>query len=146
MRSVVQRCEGASVTVDGQVVGEFTGRGLVVLVGITHEDTEETAEKLARKVWGLRIFEDPAGGPELSASDLAAPILVISQFTLYGETRKGRRPTWDRAAPGHVAEPLVDSFVKSLRAIGAGVQTGRFGAQMSVKMANDGPMTMFLEI
>ena len=130
--------------VDGEVVGAFEGPGLVVLVGVTHDDTADVAATLARKVFGLRLF-DGAEGPEQSASDLGLPLLVISQFTLYGETRKGRRPTWDAAAPGPIAEPLVDAFAQALRDAGARVETGRFGADMQVTFTNDGPITIILD-
>ncbi len=141
MRAVVQRVDGASVVVDGETVGEISGEGLCVLVGVTHEDTGETAERLARKLWSLRVLQD-----ERSCSDTGAPLLVISQFTLYGDARKGRRPTWNAAAPGVVAEPLVDEVVARLRALGATVETGRFGAQMRVSLTNDGPFTVLIEV
>ncbi|WP_062208154.1 D-aminoacyl-tRNA deacylase [Streptomyces sp. NBRC 109706] len=141
MRAVVQRVDGASVTVDGETVGEIVGQGLCVLVGATHQDTPETAAKLARKLWGLRILEG-----EKSCSDIGAPLLVVSQFTLHGDARKGRRPTWAAAAPGELAEPLVDAVVADLRALGATVATGRFGARMRVSLTNDGPFTVLLEI
>ena len=144
MRAVVQRADGAQVTVDGEVIGAFEGPGLVVLVGVTHDDTADVASALARKVLGLRLF-DRAEGPEQSASDLGLPVLVISQFTLYGDTRKGRRPTWDAAAPASVAEPLVDAFADALRDLGAQVETGRFGADMRVSFTNDGPITLILD-
>ncbi|QKW32064.1 D-tyrosyl-tRNA(Tyr) deacylase [Nocardiopsis flavescens] len=141
MRSVVQRVSHASVTVDGEVVGEVTSPGLMALVGVTHTDTEAEAAKLARKLWTLRILED-----ERSCSDIDAPLLVVSQFTLYGDARKGRRPTWQAAAPGPVAEPLVDAVVKELRELGATVATGVFGARMSVGLTNEGPFTVLLEV
>ena len=128
------------MTVDGEVVGSILGPGLCVLVGVTHEDTPEQAALLARKLWSLRVLEG-----EKSCSDLDAPLLVISQFTLYGDARKGRRPTWNAAAPGPVAEPLVDEVVAQLRALGATVETGRFGADMKVSLVNDGPFTVLLE-
>ncbi|SEM39696.1 D-aminoacyl-tRNA deacylase [Streptacidiphilus jiangxiensis] len=140
MRAVAQRVTEASVTVDGEVVGSILGPGLCVLVGVTHEDTPEQAALMARKLWSLRILEG-----EKSCSDLNAPLLVISQFTLYGDARKGRRPTWNAAAPGPVAEPLVDEVVAQLRALGATVATGRFGADMKVSLTNDGPFTVVLE-
>ena len=140
MRAVAQRVTEASVTVDGEVVGSILGPGLCVLVGVTHEDTPEQAALMARKLWSLRILEG-----EKSCSDLNAPLLVISQFTLYGDARKGRRPTWNAAAPGPVAEPLVDEVVAQLRALGATVATGRFGADMKVSLTNDGPFTVLLE-
>lgn len=141
MRAVAQRVSQASVAVDGEVVGQITGPGLMVLVGATHTDTVEQAATLARKLWTLRILED-----EKSCSDLGAPLLVISQFTLYGDARKGRRPTWQAAAPGTVAEPLVDAVVKELRELGAEVATGVFGAQMSVDLTNEGPFTVMVEV
>ncbi|HEV2371659.1 MAG TPA: D-aminoacyl-tRNA deacylase [Streptosporangiaceae bacterium] len=141
MRAVVQRVSQASVTVDGQVVAAIDEPGLVVLVGVTHQDSPGTAAKLAAKLWGLRILEG-----EKSCSDVAAPLLVISQFTLYADTRKGRRPSWLAAAPGPVAEPLVDAVVSSLRGLGARVATGVFGAHMEVSLTNDGPITIILEL
>ncbi|HEX3387782.1 MAG TPA: D-aminoacyl-tRNA deacylase [Streptosporangiaceae bacterium] len=141
MRAVVQRVTQASVAVDGQAVGTIAGPGLLVLVGITHDDTPEKAAKLAAKLWGLRILDG-----EKSCSDVSAPLLVISQFTLYADTRKGRRPTWQAAAPGPVAEPLVDAVVAALRELGASVQTGVFGADMQVSLVNDGPVTLVLDL
>ncbi|MBB4892029.1 D-tyrosyl-tRNA(Tyr) deacylase [Streptomyces olivoverticillatus] len=141
MRAVVQRVDGASVAVDGRVVGEIIGEGLCVLVGVTHTDTPEQAGQLARKLWSLRVLEE-----EKSCSDVGAPLLVISQFTLYGDARKGRRPTWNAAAPGAVAEPLVDEVVARLRALGARVETGRFGADMKVSLTNNGPFTVLVEV
>ncbi|WP_028649968.1 D-aminoacyl-tRNA deacylase [Nocardiopsis sp. CNT312] len=141
MRAVVQRVSHASVTVDGEVVGRITEPGLTALVGATHTDTEEQARKVARKLWTLRILED-----ENSCSDTGAPLLVISQFTLYGDARKGRRPTWQAAAPGPVAEPLVDIVVEELRGLGARVETGVFGARMSVALTNEGPFTVLIEV
>jgi D-tyrosyl-tRNA(Tyr) deacylase len=154
MRAVVQRVDGASVAVeDGpsgegtqnggrpETVGEISGEGLCVLVGVTHDDTPATAARLASKLWTLRILDG-----EKSCSDVGAPLLVISQFTLYGDARKGRRPTWQAAAPGDVAEPLVDEVVAQLRALGAEVATGRFGAKMRVSLTNDGPFTVLLEV
>ncbi|GLW65333.1 D-aminoacyl-tRNA deacylase [Actinomadura rubrobrunea] len=131
----------ASVTVDGRVVGAIDGPGLLVLVGVTHDDTPEQARKLAAKLWGLRILPE-----EKSCSDVGAPLLVVSQFTLYGDARKGRRPSWSAAAPGPVAEPLVDAVVAELRALGAKVETGVFGADMKVALVNDGPVTLILEV
>ncbi|VTR78012.1 D-aminoacyl-tRNA deacylase [Cellulomonas hominis] len=140
MRAVVQRASRASVTVDGQVVGSFDGQGLVVLVGVTPGDGPAQVQHLARKIAELRILRD-----ERSAVDVGAPVLVVSQFTLYGDTRKGRRPTWNAAAPGPVAEPLVDAVVADLRARGLTVATGVFGADMAVELVNDGPVTLLLE-
>lgn len=141
MRAVVQRVDGADVVVAGEVVGEIRGEGLCVLVGVTHEDTPAKAAQLARKLWSLRMLND-----EKSCSDTGAPLLVVSQFTLYGDARKGRRPTWNAAAPGEVAEPLVDEVVRCLRDLGAHVETGRFGASMRVSLTNDGPFTVLLEM
>ena len=144
MRAVVQRVASASVSVAGEQVGAIDGPGLLVLVGVTHDDTETAAARLATKVHGLRIFDGPDG--ELSAADLGLPLLVVSQFTLYGDTRKGRRPTWTAAAPREVAEPLVEQVVATLRAAGATVATGVFGADMQVALVNDGPVTVLLEV
>src|SRR3984885_5881066 len=141
MRAVVQRVSSASVTVDGAVIGAIDEPGLLVLVGVTHDDTAAKAEKLAAKVWGLRILDG-----EKSCSDLNAPLLVVSQFTLYADTSRGRRPTWNNAAPGAVAEPLVDAVVAELRALGARVETGKFGADMKVALVNDGPITIIIEL
>lgn len=140
MRVVVQRALSGRVEVDGRVVGELPSPGLVVLVGVTHDDDESLAARLAEKVWGLRILAD-----ERSASDLFAPLLVVSQFTLYANTRKGRRPSWNDAAPGPVSEPLVEAFVRSLRDLGAHVETGVFGADMQVHLVNDGPVTIVID-
>jgi D-tyrosyl-tRNA(Tyr) deacylase len=140
MRAVVQRVTQASVTVDGQVVGAISEPGLAVLIGISHDDTPAKAAKLAAKLWGLRILDG-----EKSCSDIAAPLLVISQSTLYADTSKGRRPAWGKAAPGPVAEPLVDAVVAELRTRGAHVETGIFGADMKVALVNDGPVTIIVE-
>ncbi|MFV2172144.1 D-aminoacyl-tRNA deacylase [Actinomadura sp. LOL_016] len=141
MRAVVQRVSSASVTVADRVVGAVDGPGLMVLVGVTHDDDEAKARKMAAKLWGLRILHG-----EKSCSDVGAPLLVVSQFTLYGDARKGRRPGWTAAAPGPVAEPLVDAVVTELRALGAEVETGEFGADMRVALVNDGPITLVLEM
>lgn len=143
MRGILQRVTRASVSVDGEVIGECPGPGALVLVGVTHEDTLEQAKTLARKIAELRIFED-----ETSIQDRAkeASVLVVSQFTLYGDVRKGRRPSWSKAAPGPVAEPLVDAVVEELRNRGIHVETGRFGAMMSVELVNDGPYTLVIEV
>ncbi len=143
MRLLVQRVTSARVTVAGEVVGEIqpSTQGLLALVGVTHDDDVPKAARLAEKLWQLRILDD-----EKAAADIGAPILVVSQFTLYGNTTKGRRPTWNAAAPGPVAEPLVDAFCEALRALGAQVQTGVFGADMSVELVNDGPVTVMLEL
>ena len=141
MRAVAQRVSQASVSVDGAVIGAIDGPGLLVLVGVTHDDTVEKARKLAAKLWGMRILDG-----EKSCSDLGAPLLVVSQFTLYADTSKGRRPSWNNAAPGPVAEPLVDAVVAELRALGATVETGKFGADMKVALVNDGPITIIVEL
>jgi D-aminoacyl-tRNA deacylase len=141
MRAVAQRVSRASVAVADLVVGAIEEPGLMVLVGVTHDDTAEHAAKLAAKLWGLRILRG-----EKSCSDVDAPLLVISQFTLYAELAKGRRPSWSAAAPGPVAEPLVEAVVRSLRDLGARVQTGVFGAEMQVSLVNDGPVTIMIEI
>ena len=131
----------ASVTVNGQVIGAVDEPGLLVFVGVTHDDTVDKAKKLAAKLWGLRILDG-----EKSCSDLGAPLLVVSQFTLYADTAKGRRPTWNNAAPGPVAEPLVAAVVDELRRLGARVETGEFGASMKVALVNDGPVTIIVEL
>jgi D-aminoacyl-tRNA deacylase len=141
MRAVVQRVSQASVTVDGRVVGKLDEPGLLVLVGVTHSDTREQADRLAEKLWGLRILDD-----EKSSADVGAPLLVVSQFTLYGDTSKGRRPSWSAAAPRSVAEPLVGAVVAALRRRGARVETGVFGAMMQVALVNDGPVTIILDV
>lgn len=143
MRILVQRVTSASVTVDGEIVGAIApdGQGLLALVGVTHDDDVSKADRLAEKLWQLRILDD-----EKSAADVDAPILVVSQFTLYANTAKGRRPTWNAAAPGAVAEPLVTAFADALRGLGAHVETGVFGAHMDVELVNDGPVTVQLEL
>ncbi len=140
MRAVVQRVLEASVAVDGEVVAAVAGPGLLVLLGVTHDDGPAQVRWTARKVWDLRILRD-----ERSASDVAGPILVVSQFTLYGDARKGRRPTWNAAAPGAVSEPLYEAVCSELERLGATVARGRFGADMQVALVNDGPVTMILE-
>jgi D-aminoacyl-tRNA deacylase len=140
VRAVVQRVSRASVTVDGDPVGRID-HGLLVLVGVTHSDDEGTARTLARKVHGLRILP----GERSIADDPAAAVLVVSQFTLYGDTRRGRRPSWSAAAPRSTAEPLVTAVVVALRDLGTPVATGRFGAPMAVELVNDGPVTVLLE-
>lgn len=149
----MQRASGARVVVGDEVVGAFEGPGLVVLVGVTHDDGVGQAHRLAAKIHDLRVFEPrhsavptDDGRRELSASELGLPILVVSQFTLYGDTRKGRRPTWTAAAPGPVAEPLVDAVVEALRERGAVVATGVFGADMRVELTNDGPITLVIDV
>jgi D-tyrosyl-tRNA(Tyr) deacylase len=148
VRAVVQRVERASVTVvDGdrrEVVGSV-GRGLCVLVGVTHDDAPDAARKLADKVWHLRVFDDVDGVMNRSAADVGADVLVVSQFTLYGDTTRGRRPSWIAAARPEVAEPLVDAVVDALRELGATVATGRFRTDMRVELVNDGPVTVLLE-
>ncbi|MGH3676002.1 MAG: D-aminoacyl-tRNA deacylase [Mycobacterium sp.] len=143
MRVLVQRVSSASVSVDGEVVGAIRpdGQGLVALVGVTHDDDVDKARRLAEKLWQLRILDD-----EQSAADVGAPILVVSQFTLYANTAKGRRPTWNAAAAGAVAEPLVTAFADALRHLGAQVETGVFGEHMQVELVNDGPVTVLLEV
>ncbi|MEW2380669.1 D-aminoacyl-tRNA deacylase [Micromonospora sp. NPDC047707] len=140
MRAVVQTVGRASVTVDGEVVGAID-EGLLVLLGVTHADTPQIAQTMARKVHELRILDD-----ERSAADTGAPILVVSQFTLYGDARKGRRPSWTAAAPAEVAEPLVTEVVEALRARGAKVETGRFRTHMLVESVNVGPRTVLLDL
>jgi D-aminoacyl-tRNA deacylase len=142
VRAVVSRVSTAAVTVDGEVAGEI-GPGLLSLVGVGRDDDEGAARALARKIHELRIFPGPDG--EVSASDLGLPVLVVSQFTLYADTRKGRRPSWQDAATGDVAEPLVDTLVEELRLRGCTVATGVFGARMQVSSVNEGPMTLLLE-
>jgi D-tyrosyl-tRNA(Tyr) deacylase len=143
VRAVVSRVSTAAVTVDGRVVGEI-GRGLLSLVGVGRTDDVAAARAMARKIHELRIF--PAGDGEVSAQDLGLPVLVISQFTLYADTRKGRRPSWQDAAPGELAEPLVEEVSAELRRRGCTVATGVFGAKMQVSSVNDGPMTLVLEV
>lgn len=140
MRAVLQRVTHARVRVAGETVGEIDGPGLVALVGATHDDGPEQVDLIVRKIADLRIMRD-----ERSAADLGAPVLVVSQFTLYADTRKGRRPTWSAAAPGAVAEPLVEQVVVGLRERGLTVATGLFGAQMEVEITGDGPVTILLE-
>ncbi|BBY37130.1 D-aminoacyl-tRNA deacylase [Mycobacterium mantenii] len=143
MRVLVQRVSSATVSVEGAVVGAIDpdGQGLLAFVGVTHSDDREKARRLAEKLWQLRILTD-----ERSAADVNAPILVVSQFTLYADTAKGRRPSWNAAAPGAEAEPLVAEFADALQRLGAEVQTGVFGANMQVELVNDGPVTVFLEL
>ncbi len=156
VRAIIQRARDARVSVAGDVVGSFDGPGIVLLVGVSHDDDAVTAATLADKVYGLRIFEHrhahdlaclpPSAPKEVSARDLGLPVMVISQFTLYAETKKGRRPTWEGAAPGPIAEPLVDAVADALVGMGADVATGRFGADMQVTFTNDGPMTVIIEV
>ncbi|HEU4908674.1 MAG TPA: D-aminoacyl-tRNA deacylase [Propionibacteriaceae bacterium] len=140
MRLVVQRVTSARVEVDGDIAGAIDRPGLLILVGVTHDDQPATADRLAEKVWTLRILDG-----ERSCQDEGAPILVVSQFTLYADTRKGRRPSWSAAAPRSISEPLIESFVSSLRHRGAEVRTGVFGAHMRVSLTNDGPVTLILD-
>jgi hypothetical protein len=140
MRAVITRVLSASVSVGGEVVGELPCPGLLVLVGVGHDDDAAAATSLAAKIWGLRILRD-----EVSASDVDAPILVVSQFTLFASTRKGRRPGWSKAAPGAVSEPLVEALATELERLGATVGRGRFGADMQVTSVNDGPVTILID-
>lgn len=140
MRAVLQRVDGASVEVDGTRVGAVSGEGLLALIGVTHEDGPEQVSIIARKICELRILEG-----ERSVLEAGAQVLVVSQFTLYADVRKGRRPSWSRAAPGPVAEPLVDQVVDAIRARGVQAETGEFGAHMRVSLVNDGPMTILVE-
>lgn len=141
MRAVVQRVDRASVRVHGEVLGSIEGPGLLVLLGVTHTDDESIADRLAEKTWQLRILDG-----DVSCADTGAPLLVVSQFTLYADTRKGRRPSWSAAAPGPVSEPLVTAFIEALRRRGAHVETGRFGADMAVSLVNSGPVTLILDV
>ena len=141
MRTVLQRVDGAAVHVDGEQVGGFTGPGLVALVGVTHADGSAEVDKTARKIAELRILRD-----ERSVLDDGAPVLVISQFTLHADVRKGRRPSWNAAAPADVAEPVVEAVVAALRERGVHVETGRFGADMRLSLVNDGPVTIVLDV
>ena len=145
MRALMQRVTSASVTVGGETVGAI-GAGVLVLVGVTHSDTDTIATKLADKVWRLRIFDDAGGVMNRSACDNGHALLVVSQFTLYGDTRKGRRPSWTAAAAPDLAAPLVECFVGALRALGAAVETGRFRTDMQVTLTNDGPVTVMEEV
>lgn len=146
VRALVQRVTEARVRIGGDVVGEI-GPGLCVLVGVTHDDDQQSAGRLADKVWHLRCFDDAEGVMNLSLGDVAGSgVLVVSQFTLYGDTRKGRRPSWVAAARPEHAEPLVDAFAVALRELGASVETGRFRAEMQVELVNDGPVTLMLEV
>ena len=141
MRAVLQRVTEASVTVDGETVGAIDRPGLVALVGVTHDDGPEQVATMARKISELRILRD-----ERSVLDEGAPVLVVSQFTLYADTKKGRRPSWNGAAPGDVAEPVVEAVVAALRERGVEVATGRFGAMMQVSLVNDGPVTLVVDV
>jgi len=141
VRAVLQRVSEASVTVAGEVVGRLARPGVVALVGVTHDDGPQQVATMARKIAELRILDG-----ERSVSDTGAPVLVVSQFTLYADTRKGRRPSWSAAAPGPVAEPVVEQVVQALRSRGVEVETGRFGAHMDVSLVNDGPVTIVLDV
>ena len=145
MKAVVQRAAHASVTVDDEVIGQI-GQGLCVLVGVTHDDTEAQAVKLADKLWKMRIFTDDEGKMNRSVADVSGELLIISQFTLYGDARKGNRPGFTNAARPELAAPLIDLVVSELEAKGATVGTGRFGADMKVDLRNDGPVTIILEL
>ena len=145
MRGLVQRVRRASVTVAGETVGEI-GQGLCVLVGVTHDDTAAHAVKLAEKIWHLRVMDDEAGVMNRSVADTSREVLVVSQFTLYGDTSAGRRPSWIAAARPEHAEPLVQAVVDHLRGLGATVATGRFRTEMLVDIQNDGPVTVLLEL
>ena len=155
MRAVVQRVDGSSVAVNGEVVGEFTGPGLMVLVGVSVDDDLTSCAPLADKIWKLRIFsaeELRAKGinvqsesAEVSAADARLPIMIISQFTLFADTSRGRRPTWQQAARGEQAEPMINELVRALRDLGAQVETGKFGADMKITQTCDGPMTILIE-
>jgi D-aminoacyl-tRNA deacylase len=140
VRAVVQRALEATVTVDGSAVGRLDRPGLVVLLGVTHDDGPSDIAWMARKIWGLRILRE-----EQSCAETGAPLLVVSQFTLYGDARKGRRPTWQAAAPGPVSEPLYEAFCAELRSLGATVAQGLFGEDMRVSLVNDGPVTLVLD-
>jgi D-aminoacyl-tRNA deacylase len=145
MRGLVQRVARAAVRVDGDVVGEI-GRGLCAFVGVTHTDTPAQARKLAERIWNLRVMDDDDGVMNRSVADTTGAVLVVSQFTLYGDTSRGRRPSWLPAARPEQAEPLVDAVVSELRALGAEVATGRFRTEMAVELVNDSPVTTWLEV
>ncbi len=145
MRAVVQRVSEARVRIEGQVVGQI-GPGLCVLVGATHADTAATSRSMASKLWHLRIFDDGAGPMNDSVAQVGGHVLVVSQFTIYGDTSRGRRPSWAAAAPAAQAEALIDEVIAELRRLGATVATGRFGAHMHVEIANDGPVTLVLDV
>ena len=156
MRAVIQRVDGARCVVEGKVTGEFEGPGLMVLLGVHVDDTDDKCAQIADKIWKMRIFEADvlrnkgvnvsAETAEVSAADAQLPILLISQFTLHGDTSKGRRPTWLQAARGDKAEPLVNQVARELRDLGARVETGKFGADMRITQTNDGPMTIVIEV
>jgi D-tyrosyl-tRNA(Tyr) deacylase len=144
MRALIQRVTEARVRVDGEAVGEI-GPGLCVLVGVTHDDTDAAARKLAEKVWYLRVFDDADGVMNVPLSTTGGAALVVSQFTLYGDTRRGRRPSWAAAAAPEPARGLVEAFAEALRDLGAPVATGQFAARMQVELVNDGPVTLLIE-
>jgi D-tyrosyl-tRNA(Tyr) deacylase len=156
MRAVIQRVDGAAVEVAGKVIGQFSGPGLMVLVGVNVDDDISKCAPLADKIWKLRIFERAAltatgvncavEANEVAAADANLPILLISQFTLFADTTKGRRPTWLQAARGEQAEPLINEVVRALRDLGAQVETGKFGADMRISQVCDGPMTVLIEV
>ena len=156
MRAVVQRVDGASVVVDNTVIGTFSGPGLVVYVGVSVDDTVDACAPLADKIWKLRIFSADdlrahnitvtAETNEVAAADAQLPIMIISQFTLFADTSRGRRPTWQQAARGDQAEPLIEGLIQKLRDLGAKVETGKFGADMKITQTNDGPFTILLEV
>lgn len=145
MRALVQRVARARVVVEGEEVGAV-GPGLCTFVGVTHDDTEAQARKLADKIWHLRVFEDEAGAMNRAVAEVGGEVLVVSQFTLYGSTERGRRPSWIAAARPEQAEPLVEAVVAVLRDLGATVATGRFRTHMQVELVNDGPTTLMLEV
>lgn len=145
MRALIQRVTHASVSVEGQQIGEI-GVGVLALIGVTHDDTATEAKKLADKIANLRIFEDDDHKMNLSVLDIGGDVLAVSQFTLYGDTRKGRRPSYVEAARPEVASPLVDSVIEELRTYGLKVPTGRFGADMKIELCNDGPVTLSIEV
>jgi len=145
VRALVQRVTSAAVHVEGETLGSI-GPGLCVLLGVTHSDTSDHAERMAARLWNLRIFEDERGLTNRSVAELGGALLVVSQFTLYADTAKGRRPSFVRAAPPEHAEPLVEAVVRALRNLGATVETGRFRASMRVELVNDGPFTVLLEV
>jgi D-tyrosyl-tRNA(Tyr) deacylase len=144
MRAVLQRVSRASVVIDGETVGSIS-RGLLVLLGVAHADTAAEAQWLAEKVAGLRVFNDEAGKMNRDVADVGGALLVVSQFTLHGDCRKGRRPSFIGAAPPEIAIPLYEAFINALRGLGLPVQTGRFGAMMQVELVNDGPVTLILD-
>jgi D-tyrosyl-tRNA(Tyr) deacylase len=144
MRALLQRVSSASVSVGGELVGEI-GAGILALVGVTHSDDLSGAHGLATRTWNLRMFDDDAGKMNLPVAAVGGAVLVVSQFTLYGDARRGRRPSWVGAAPPEVAEPLVDAYTAALADLGARVETGRFGEHMDVSLVNDGPVTLLLE-